>query len=329
MKILIVTPVKRGSTKGNRITAERYRSMLRGLGHRVTVAESYDPVYGNTSSQTSFDLLIALHARRSSPSVLNFKQRFPCRPVIVVMTGTDLHWDMSRTRVVETCLSNADQIVLLEPNGVSKLKKKFRDKSTVIFQSSKRIQSRPVKLKRRFEVSLLGHLRPVKDPFRTAMAARLLPKESRIRIVHFGQALTPKMEQDAIEESAQNPRYRWHGEVSHGVALRRLARSRLTVLSSKSEGGPAVVSEAIVNDVPILATRIDATLGILGPNYPGLFEIGDTKKLAELMHRAETEPEFLLELKSAMAKVRPKFLVSNEIKMWKSVLKAVSNCRLE
>ena len=39
----------------------------------------------------------------------------------------------------------------------------------------------------------MGHLRPVKDPFRAAFAARLLPDASRIRVTHIGAALTAGM----------------------------------------------------------------------------------------------------------------------------------------
>src|ERR1700694_956207 len=107
-----------------------------------------------------------------------------------------------------------------------------------------------------FDVCVIGHLRTVKDPFRTAMAARLLPRSSRIRVVQVGGGLTEAMADRAPKEMRVNQRYEWLGEQSRSRVRRILAKSRLCVLSSRMEGGANVLSEAIVASVPILASRI-------------------------------------------------------------------------
>jgi len=58
------------------------------------------------------------------------------------------------------------------------------------------------------------------------------------------------------------------------------------------------LSEAIVASVPILASRIDGNVGILGKDYPGYFHVGDSRQLARLLSRAETSPGYLAELKA-------------------------------
>jgi glycosyltransferase involved in cell wall biosynthesis len=63
------------------------------------------------------------------------------------------------------------------------------------------------------------------------------------------------------------------------------------------EGGANMLSEAIVASVPILASSIDGNVGILGPDYPGYFDVSDTRQLARLLNRAETSPEYLAELR--------------------------------
>jgi hypothetical protein len=56
------------------------------------------------------------------------------------------------------------------------------------------------------------------------------------------------------------------------------------VLSSLSEGAN-VVSETVVAGVPILASRMDGNVGLLGADYPGYFPVGDTKTSARLLRR--------------------------------------------
>jgi glycosyltransferase involved in cell wall biosynthesis len=65
------------------------------------------------------------------------------------------------------------------------------------------------------------------------------------------------------------------------------------VLSSLSEGGANVMSEAVAARVPVLATRIDGSIGLLGRDYPAYFPVGDTEALARLLNRIETDAAFL------------------------------------
>ena len=138
----------------------------------------------------------------------------------------------------------------------------------------------------------MGHLRPVKDPFRTAQAARLLPADSRIRVLHLGGALSEDMAEQARAEAADNPRYRWFGEQPRGKAQRILSRCRLLSLTSQLEGGANVISEALAVGVPVVSSRIAGSIGLLGADYPGYFPFADTRALADLLHRAETDTEF-------------------------------------
>jgi glycosyltransferase involved in cell wall biosynthesis len=62
---------------------------------------------------------------------------------------------------------------------------------------------------------------------------------------------------------AANPRYRWLGELPRWQALRVLARSHVLVLSSLTEGGANVISEALALGVPIVASRIAGSMGLL------------------------------------------------------------------
>ena len=171
-----------------------------------------------------------------------------------------------------------------------------------------------------FRVCVLGHLRSVKDPFRAAMAARLLPADSRVRIFHVGEALSEGTGRRALREMARNPRWWWLGERPRGEALRFLARSRLLVLSSLMEGGANAVSEALALGVPVLSSRIPGSIGLLGERYPGYFPAGDTLALARLLERVETDAAFRSRLQDWCARLAPLFDPEREKRSWQRLL---------
>lgn len=293
MRIAVITPAGARSRHGNRNTAARWARLLRELGHRVAVQTSWD--------ERAADLMIALHARRSHESIKRYAAHCPQRPLIVVLTGTDLYRDIQHDAGAQESMRLATRMVVLQEAGLSELAPTMRRKTRVIYQSTKAIQPRPP-LKSCFEVTVSGHLREEKDPFRTAAALAHLPSESRIRVSHLGGAMSPQMEREALAWTRHQPRrYRWLGELAHGKALRILARSRLMVISSRMEGGANVVSEALAAGVPVLASKISGNIGMLGRDYAGYYPLEDEKVLARLLWRAESEPGFYHHLRRQCA----------------------------
>jgi putative glycosyltransferase (TIGR04348 family) len=313
MNIDLITPAPRGSRKGNRVTALRWAGILRGLGHRVTIEQEYDG--------RRCDLLIALHARRSAASVERFREEYPASPLLLALTGTDLYDDIRHCPSAQRSLDLASRLILLQPAGIVELPERLREKARVIYQSVPpfRAQARPSQSV--FEVCVLGHLRPVKDPFRAALASRLLPASSRIRVVHVGAALSDDMAECARAEAATNPRYRWLGELPRWKALRVLARSRLLVLTSLLEGGANAISEAFACSVPVLSSRISGSIGLLGPDYPGYFPVGDTQALASLLARTETDTAFCHRLQVWCEGLRPLVDPARERQTWAALLR--------
>jgi putative glycosyltransferase (TIGR04348 family) len=312
MKIFVACPAPPRSRKGNRVTAVRWAGILKDLGHRPTIGRTYDG--------WPCDLLIALHARRSAAAVRDFVNRDPRKPVIVALTGTDLYRDIHTSKMAEFAIGIADRLVVLQERGPDELPPGLRARTRVIYQSAVPTRSRPAPGRRFFEVCVLGHLRGEKDPFRAALALRLLPADSRIRLTHAGRALTAAMARRAAALMRREPRYHWLGEVSAGRARRLLARSRLLVLSSRMEGGANVLSEAIAEGVPVLASRIPGNVGILGGRYPGFFPVGDTAALARLLRRAETDPAFYARLQSGVSGLAPLVDPARERAAWASLL---------
>ena len=83
MRLSLITPAAARERTGNRVTAVRWARLLSALGHRVRVAERYD---GEEA-----DVLVAIHAWRSAASIAGFRARFRDRPLVVLLSGTDIY----------------------------------------------------------------------------------------------------------------------------------------------------------------------------------------------------------------------------------------------
>src|SRR5579859_4048580 len=181
MDIILITPPGPSTRTGNAVAALRWAHILRRLGHRVTIASDYD--------DQPVDAMVAIHAWRSAEAVRRFKSRYPQRPLVIQLSGTDIyHYIDADPAPTLRSMELADRLVALNSLAWRVVPKRFRNKLRIIFQSVPKPSMPREPSRRRVEVSVIGHLRDVKDPFRAAEASRLLPATSRIRIVHIGRA---------------------------------------------------------------------------------------------------------------------------------------------
>lgn len=311
MKIQLITPIVPHTITGNYITAFRIKRLFKRLGHSVQVA----PVYQGKKDEDG-DLLIALHALRSAESIQRFKDRYPYRPIVLMLTGTDLYRDIKINPIAQTSLELADKLVLLQRMGLRDLPKHLHKKTEIIYQSASKLSRQQPLSKSEFNISLIGNLRPEKDPFRIAEAVKLLPASSRIKVTHMGGVLDRTMEKLALEESASNSRYKWIGQRSYHQTRRALANGHLLAITSIMEGSPSVLSEAIVSDVPVICSKIPSLIGTLGENYPGYFTVGDAEMLANLLMKVEQDQSFYLELKNHCEQLKSLVSPENELRAW-------------
>ncbi len=313
LKICIVTPVPPRSRQGNRITALRWARILRSLGYRVDIIQEFNG--------QACDLMIALHAHKSFTSIQRFIEQHPEKALIVTLTGTDIYHNSHQNNRYLKSIKMATGLIVFQPRTLEDIPVPHRYKATVIYQSASPPPGIHTPRKRSFDVCVIGHLRSIKDPFLTAKASRQLPITSKISVIHIGGALTPEFEKQAGAEEVSNHRYRWLGELPHWKTLRFLARSRLLVISSESEGGPIVLMEALAASVPVLSTRIKSVVGHLGEDYPGYSPVGDTGALASMLQRAETDRDFYGKLKDRCEKVKTLVDPARERESWKKLLK--------
>jgi len=245
---------------------------------------------------------------------------------VLALTGTDVYRDIHRSRTARESLDVADRLVVLQPQTLQQLNRSHCRKARVIYQSVEPLSNPPPPLKTVFEVSVIGHLRPVKDPFRAALAARELPATSGIGITHVGAALSRDMERRARREMERNPRYRWLGERPRWQARRLLARSRVMVLSSELEGGANVVSEAIAAGVPVLSSKIAGSIGLLGDDYAGYFPVNETQALSALLSACENDPSFYRRLQEQCVERRHLVQPEREQAAWQRLLAEFEEC---
>ena len=315
MRIILITPAPPRSRAGNRATATRWAHILRSLGHGVDIATRY--------TGQNADLMVALHAWRSAESIQQFSDTFPGRPLIVAITGTDAYrFIHSHPDTTLQSIHLADHLVGLHDLIGNTLPQHERRKLTVIHQSAEPVGQR-VPYKRYFHVSVMGHLRDEKDPMRPAMAVRNLPAGSRIRVHHYGKAHTVEYADRAQAEMQSNTRYTWHGEIAHQKIRQVYRRTHLLVLPSRMEGGANVISEAIVAGVPVIASDIEGSTGLLGDDYAGYYPVENEKALSALLLKAESDKAYYKTLEQACIARQPLFTPESETRGWRALLESV------
>ena len=225
-----------------------------------------------------------------------------------------MYGDIHTSATAQQSLELATRIVVLQPAALQEVPRGLRRKCRVIIQSARQPAGIMIPRKRTFDVVVLAHLRPVKDPFLTEVATRDLPASSRIAVLHYGGARDGGMAARARHASATNARYEWRGEVPRWKALRALTRARVLVLTSKLEGG------AIGDSVPVISTRISGSRGLLGKDNPGYFPVGDAGALQRLLLRAECDRRFYAMLKTRVRRLAPIVKPKREEQAWRALL---------
>ncbi len=309
-RLFIATPAGASARNGNRHTAVRWARMLRASGFRVEVAMEW--------KEEPCDALVALHARRSHASIAAFKDTG--KPLVVVLTGTDLYKDLPHSTEARRSLELADRVIVLQEAALRELSPAVRRKARVVYQSSDcTLRQRPPKA--RFRIAVVGHLRAEKDPFRAPAALALLPSLHEAEIVHIGGPLDAALGEEAKAWMRREPRYKWLGSLPHGRVLRWIAASHLVVHSSVMEGGANVIVEAARIGTPVLASRVSGNIGMLGARYPGLYPLYDEKALAALIHRAFREKDFYRTLGKALLQRRALFGPAAERRALRAVIR--------
>jgi putative glycosyltransferase (TIGR04348 family) len=275
--ICIISPALAAANNGNWQTAKRWQQML-SSDYQVEIMLQWD---GSQGGRT-YDAMLALHARRSADSIAQWAAKFPDKLIVLALTGTDLYRDIAVDPLAQQSLKLAHRLVVLQDMGPKSLPAEFQSKCQVIFQSTPRRQS-VQKTTQKLRALMVGHLRSEKSPETYFAAARALAHRSDIVLDHIGAPLDADLGKQARQLAADVPTYRYLDEQTHAATRARIARAHVLVHPSRMEGGAHVVMEAVMSGTPVLASRIDGNVGMLGADYAGYFDCGDADQLANAL----------------------------------------------
>ena len=300
LSVVIISPALSDANNGNWQTAKRWAQML-SSHYRTRIAKQW-----RAGLDESDDILLALHARRSADSITAWHAKHGSRSLIVALTGTDLYRDILVDTQAKASLDSAAHLIVLQELGIHSLPKQHHAKTRVIFQSTSSRKTLP-KTDKHLNAVMVGHLRDEKMPQTLFEAARLLKDDANIRITHIGAGLDESLAKDAIETEAICAGYIWARGLKHAQTRARIQRAHVLVHTSKMEGGAHVIMEAVCSGTPVLASRMDGNVGMLGGGYDGYFPVGNAAALASLLRQCKNDKAFLDHLSSQCALRAPLF----------------------
>jgi putative glycosyltransferase (TIGR04348 family) len=307
-RIVIISPALPDANNGNWQTARRWARMLSGM-HQARITQVWQPDLNPATA--SDEIMLALHACRSAASIAAWAGQRGSRSLIVALTGTDLYRDIHTERQAQQSLNAAGQLIVLQELGIQSLPAQHRAKTQVLLQSTTSRKTL-AKTAKHLNAVMVGHLREEKMPQTLFEAARLLTDEPQIRITHIGAGLDEALAQDAVNTEALCAGYTWSRGLKHAQTRQKIQRAHVLAHTSRMEGGAHVIMEAVCSGTPVLASRMDGNVGMLGANYDGYFPVGDAQALAAMLRRCKNEPAFLDHLKHQCDTRAPLFAPANE-----------------
>ena len=316
MRVLVTTPYGVDSLQGNTVSAKRIASLLNEEGLDAEVVSDGDDF-------SNAEVLIALHARKSAHFIDEFISKNPKGKVLLYLTGTDLYADIPRgCNICSRSMEIADKLVVSQEASLSSVPEQFGSKTEVIYTSIELPElGSEIELPGAPLLTSIGHLRAVKQPLMGVKALQLI--DDKVQFKLLGNVVDEDLGSEALVWQKKDERFQWLGGVSHMEVIQWVARSTVTLNTSVMEGGANSVGESIVLGVPVLASRIEGNVGMLGADYAGYFSADNEKELAELMHRVINDKAFLCHLREQVKARSVKFTRENEKRGWIGLLKGV------
>ena len=313
--VLIHSPYPRQKSQGNAVTAERMKRLLQSGGLNVAIHERGD-------NRIEAKCLIALNARKSAGEIFDFHQRWPDRKIIALLTGTDVNHPEMEQSGSDTlrALAQSDAIVSLHDGFSHRIPADLLKKTKVIYPSVQFSDAAEHCPFEPWKVVIAGNFRDEKNPnLMIEAVAKLATSE-----IHFHAYGAGSEYQDKLEQAAETyPKFHFHGVQERDVVLAAMQSARVLLNTSTEEGGANAICEAVMIGLPVIASRIDGNLGMLGDGYGGFFTSEETDGLAGILTRAESDAGFYNSLKQQVSTRAELFSYDREMAEWTKLVRQI------
>lgn len=283
MRLLILTP-EQPRISGNWVSACRFQQGLQRLGHRVEVLETgFDPARLETVV-ASFrpQLVLLLHAYRSGRPWLASRYQGQL-PVMVLLTGTDIHQGLDQPQQCPTILHllhQADAILSQNPLTVATLGAQLPWLAPRLHHLPPGIVlgNAPYPLRQRHHIPadtvLFLHpagIRAVKGNLELLqLFDQVAVATSRFRVAFCGPLLDPDYGARFLDAIKTRPWAGYLGEIPLAAMPAVLQQADVVCNNSSSEGLPNSLLEAVGLGRPMLVRRIQGNLAVVTVGFNGL-----------------------------------------------------------
>lgn len=310
---LIHSPYPRQKSQGNAVTALRMQNLLLESGLDVAIHERGDaPMHARC--------LIALNARKSAREIFDFHHRQPESAIVSLLTGTDVNHpemeDLSSATIKALRLSTS--VVSLHDGFTHRIPEDLLGKTKVIYPSVQLpsgFSHCPVEPKK---VMIAGNYRVEKNPTLMMSAVRKL---AELPLDFHAYGAGGDYQEHLDQTAAECSNFYFHGVQDHGVVLKEMQSMHALLNTSTEEGGANAICEAVAIGLPVLASRIDGNIGMLGFDYEGFFTSGDLQSLTDLLTRMDRDEAFYQTLKRQVAARARCFSYQYEAEQWAALVR--------
>lgn len=217
--------------------------------------------------------------------------KFTGKKVVLTLRGSD--FEKSRNSAVfkwqlQFALAGADFIVCVSesmkndllhayPHYADKMGCCLNGVDNAFFES----QSVAIDPDASLQILAVGGLIPVKGFDVLLKALHLLPEDTRYVLTIVGEGPERATMQACIKHYGLEEKVILKGELPYRVMPEIMAASDLFVLSSRAEGRPNVVAEAVACALPVVSSDLPGVRGLVEPGKNGwLFEAGNAQALS-------------------------------------------------
>lgn len=290
---------------GNQITADRWVEMLDSLGHQAQVCRF------SVDELDRADVNIFFNAAKSAGRIVKTKIALPDRPIVVVLSGTDLQDFRLMLPETQSAISAADALVVYEESAISRLPPQMHQRSqTVVVPHSCRIEKLPdYQFQQGLNIIAVSHIRPEKNLDRYFLCLKHFVDVPNLYFHHVGGTRDDQPAAEIQDVADEISNLRLHGEKSHDETLAMIRAADLLVHPSLVEGFPNVVVEAIVNGTPVALSRIDSHTTTFAGCLPGelFFDTDCGAELRDLLQTFVDDEGFRLRIGKACSAIANRF----------------------